>query len=107
MTKTLSNSVEQVIYFCLFITVGLFIFIANDATLPLAKILHWQYWVPCMIYSSFVTLFVFGVSQVLKTFMQKKLIVLSLSVCVGTLLGLKSLFALTNWIFHNIGTQNF
>jgi hypothetical protein len=73
MTKTLSNSVEQVIYFCLFITVGLFIFIANDATLPLAKILHWQYWVPCMIYSSFVTLFVFGVSQVFENLYAKKI----------------------------------
>ncbi len=100
MTRTLLNNVEQVIYFCLFIVVGLFIFTANDASLPLTSFLDWQYWVPCMIYSSFVTLLTFGFSSALKTLMRKKLIVLSLSVCVGTILGLKSLFALTNWIFQ-------
>lgn len=100
MTKFLSNSVEPVVYLCLFMIVGLYIFVANDASLPLSKILDWQYGLPCMIYSSFVTLFIFGVSEILKTFTRKKIIILSVSVCVGTLLGLRCLFALTNWFFQ-------
>lgn len=72
MTKFLSNSVEPVVYLCLFMIIGLYIFVANDASLPLSKILDWQYGLPCMIYSSFVTLFIFGVSEILKTFTRKK-----------------------------------
>lgn len=93
------NKLEKITYTTTFVLTALFIFIANDKSVPITDFFQWQYWLPSTLSAGFVLLIIVGFSLLLKTFIRKRALVLGLSISIGFLLGLKSLLVVTNWAF--------
>lgn len=94
------SKTEWFVYSITFLLVAAYIFRSDDENLSFTKLTTWNYGVPVVIYSLLVMLFIFGFSQLLKTFIRKKAVVLGLSISIGLILGLKSLLVVTQWIFN-------
>lgn len=94
------SKTEWAIYLMVYLLVVAFIFRSNDENLSFTELITWNYGLPVLLYSTFVMLFILGFSQVLKTFIRKKAVVLGLSISIGLILGLKSLLVVTHWIFN-------
>lgn len=94
------SKTEWAIYLMVYLLVVAFIFRSNDENLSFTELITWNYGLTVLLYSTFVMLFILGFSQVLKTFIRKKAVVLGLSISIGLILGLRSLLVVTHWIFN-------
>lgn len=93
------SRIEWAAYATVYLFVSFLIFRINDDTIPLYKLANWQYAIPTFLYSFFVMIFILGLSQFTKMIFRNRVVVITLSVCIGGIVGLKVLWYLTNWIF--------
>lgn len=92
------DTVEKIIYSVLFVLIGLFVFAnAELDPLPLSYLLDWQFFVPCIVYAGLVMLVVMGFSELLKLFIKKQIVMIGLSILVGSIAGLKVVDLVAKW----------